>query len=79
MAVDQQPFALFVDAKSGATIDGVLIISKHYSSKGVSSASGHGPGYMTNSSFVAARTGRRLPLVLLGQGWIELIAPSTKQ
>ena len=22
MAVDQQPFALFVDAKSGATIDG---------------------------------------------------------
>jgi len=34
---------------------------------------------MTNSSFVAARTGRRLPLVLLGQGWIELIAPSTKQ
>lgn len=52
LTISHQPFA-FVDAKSGATLDRVLIVPKYLTSTGVSSGAGHGPGYMSNASFLA--------------------------
>jgi hypothetical protein len=52
LPVNEQPFA-FVDAKSGASLERVLIVPKYSSSTGVSSGAGHGPGYTTQSSFLA--------------------------
>jgi hypothetical protein len=52
LPVNPQPFA-FVDARSGAPLERVLIVPKYSSSTGVSSGAGHGPGYMTQSSFLA--------------------------
>jgi hypothetical protein len=53
LPVNEQPFA-FVDAKSGARLERVLIVPKYSSTTGVSSGAGHGPGYSTQSSFLAS-------------------------
>jgi hypothetical protein len=52
LPVNEQPLA-FVDGRSGAALERVLIIPKYSSSRGVSSGAGHGPGSMTQTSFLA--------------------------
>ena len=50
--IDSRP-VVFVDAKSGAPVERVLIIPKYGASTGVSTGAGHGPGYMRESAFLA--------------------------
>lgn len=58
LPIDQKPLAI-VDAATGVTLERVLILPRYMSSKGVSTGTGHGPGYMAESSFLA------LPFVYL--------------
>jgi hypothetical protein len=51
--VDRQPFEV-ADARTGTAIPRVLIVPKYSVSTGVSTGAGHGPGYMTDSRFVAS-------------------------
>jgi hypothetical protein len=63
--VDPKP-PRFVDAKTGAQVDPVLVIPKYSTATGVSTGAGHGPGLMVDDRFLASpfiyRTGNPFEL-----------------
>jgi hypothetical protein len=69
--IDEKPIR-FVDARTGAPIEAVLLLPQYNASTGVSTGGGHGPGAMSYSLYVA------LPVVYRSGALLQLQLPSSK-
>lgn len=69
--IDEKPIR-FVDARTGATIETVLLLPQYSTATGVSTGAGHGPGAMSHSVFLA------FPVVYRSGILLQLQLPSSK-